>query len=307
MRTGQLHGQVRAALLDAFRRPGEMAIVVANAELGKSFANFLAVPGTTYEEAVFNLLDWVEAQDQLTRLLRAASRENSGNLKLRAVVGHLAPLESKYAALRPDLSFGEAERIVLRGITFEDAGIWLDRLGRMRRAVCRVELQPPLESVAGYGTGYLVAPDVVMTAFHVAAPFWKDTARARGVRFRFDFETGITGVGSSGGTEHKLAMAITSPAAEPDRKHPWQCLASPEPDLDFALIRLDRFAAEDVVDAAPREFLKLTSRPFQVNDPMLILQHPAAAPLKLSFGVVQGPVTPNRVLYKVNTEPGSSG
>ena len=59
--------------------------------------------------------------------------------------------------------------------------------------------------------------------------------------------------------------------------------------------------------AAARGFLTLTAHSFNPTDPILILQHPNAAPLKLSFGAVERPDPPNRVLYEVNTEGGSSG
>src|SRR5262249_17856501 len=42
--------------------------------------------------------------------------------------------------------------------------------------------------------------------------------------------------------------------------------------------------------------------------PLIILQHPSAAPLKLSIGSVVDPAAaPNRVSYTANTEPGPSG
>ena len=68
----------------------------------------------------------------------------------------------------------------------------------MRRAVCRVEPQPENESIAEFGTGYLVAPDVVMTNFHVAEKFWDDQAKAGRVVLRFDYEKKASGVSVSG-------------------------------------------------------------------------------------------------------------
>jgi hypothetical protein len=308
MQTGSLKQTTREALLDAFRRPGEMSIVVSNAGLKTSFTNYLAVPGTTYEEAVFNLLEWVESQSQLIPFLQAAGQENNGNPKLRVVLSKLEPLEKQYHALRPDLPLGEAERIVLKGVAFEDAAVWLAQLTRMRRAVCRVEPQPQAESLAGYGTGFLVAPDVVMTNFHVAEAFWDNPAKTKRVKLWFDFETEATGVGVSKGTEHTLALEwLAKPATGDEPKHPWQCLSSPVAHLDFALLRLAKPAGDETVDGSTRGFLQLTARAFNATDPILILQHPAAAPLKVSFGAVEEPVPPNQVLYKVNTEGGSSG
>ena len=60
---------------------------------------------------------------------------------------------------------------MLDGVSFEDAAVWLAQLTRMRRAVCRSRATAQAESIEGFGTGYLVAPDVVMTNFHVAEAF----------------------------------------------------------------------------------------------------------------------------------------
>jgi hypothetical protein len=165
-----------------------------------------------------------------------------------------------------------------------------------------------VESIAGFGTRYLVAPDVVMTNFHVAESFWANPAKAKRVKLRFDFESQTTGVGVSEGTEYALALEWpTKPTKGDEWKHPWQCMSSPQAELDFALLRLAKPSGDETVDGGVRGFLQLTARAFNATDPILILQHPAAAPLKLSFGAVEGPVPPNRVLYKVNTEGGSSG
>src|SRR5262245_49556126 len=102
MKTGPLKTQVRAALLDAFRKPTQMEIVVSDADIGITFPEFLAVPGTPYSSAVYSLLDEAEAQDKVVPLLQAARKANPGNPLLAAVMAQLAPLEAKYADLRPD-------------------------------------------------------------------------------------------------------------------------------------------------------------------------------------------------------------
>jgi len=286
-----------------------MEIVVSDAEIGTTFANFLAVPGTSYEAALFNLLDYVEAQNKLVPFLHAAHVRNSGNENLRKGLVNLSVLEARFAALRPDKSLGEAERIVLKGLTFEDAAVWISTLAKLRRAVCRVEPQPATESIGGYGTGYLVAPDVVMTNFHVAEKFWDDRTKAGRVVLRFDYEKSAAGVSVWGGTAFKLATAWRGPGgpSEAQEARPWQVLSSSRSDLDFALLRLDRPAGDDTVDGGRRDFLKLTARSLNPTDPILILQHPNAAPLKLSFGAVEMLDPPNGVLYRVNTDGGSSG
>jgi Trypsin-like peptidase domain/Effector-associated domain 1 len=311
MQSGELRDELREALLDAFRVPGEMKIVVDRADLGVSFANFLAADGIAYDAALFNLLQWVDAQDKMLPLMNSAGRKAPGNRKLREVSVKLADLESRFSELRPVGTFGEAERIVLKGVKFEDVGPWIDRLATMRRAVCRIEPQPETDSIEGYGTGFLVAPDIVMTNYHVASSFWSGKERAERVRIRFDYESAVPGDSSFHGTEHELAITVSQSADVADEleKSPWQVAFSPEGavGLDFALLRLARPAGDDLVRGAKRGFLKLTSRRFLSTDPILILQHPAAEPMKLSFGAVEKSDPPSHVEYKVNTEGGSSG
>jgi Trypsin-like peptidase domain/Effector-associated domain 1 len=305
MQSGKLRDDVRKALLDAFPNPGEMKIVVDYAEIGVQFVNFLASEGATYESGIFGLLQWVDAQDQLLPLMNAASHKNQGNPKLRQVRAKLADLESRFRALRPTETFQEAERLVLKGVKFEDVGPWIDRLGLIRKAVCRIEPQPESKSLNGYGTGFLVAPDVVMTNYHVAKSFWLGKIPADRVRVRFDYEADVPGGPGATGIEYELANTGGQSAGT----SPWQICCSPDDasGLDFALLRLARPAGEDLVRGVKRGFLKLTARPFSATDPILILQHPVAEPLKLSIGAVENSDPPSHVLYQVNTEGGSSG
>lgn len=313
MHTGNIKVELLNAIQSAFRRPYEIDLVASSADLKKSLSDFLAVPGTPYDQGLFNFLEWIESQNLLVRFLRAARRTNPGNEALGRMIAKFVGLESSFNALRPlapdgrSLSFEEAEGLVFRGVTFENVGPWLDFLGKIRHAVCRIEPQPAKVGLAGYGTGFLVAPDVVMTCFHVAAPFWTDPIRAKQVRVRFDYETAVDGIGTGEGQEYALRgewLAGTEPNSRCSQ--PWQCIHSSEEHLDFALLRLNKRAAVDSGGGGARSFLTLTARMFHPADPVMILQHPAAEPLKLSFGAVIE-MEPHRVRYKVNTQGGSSG
>src|SRR5262249_50888993 len=78
--------------------------------------------------------------------------------------------------------------------------------------------------------------------------------------------------------------------------------------LDYVLVRL---AARVTDFPAPggtaREYIRPTAHDFTQNEPVVILQHPMAAPLKLAFGTVVVAADGNGVTYSANTEPGSSG
>ncbi len=310
MQSGVMRDEVVEALRAAFPDPGDMARVVGLADIGISFDDYRTAVGTTYRQALNALIsNHADPQDQLLTLLRAARQKNPINEKLRTVMSRLADLEGRFAALGPNKTLGEVERIVLKGVTFEDVGVWIDKLKMKRRAICRVEPQPQAETIAGFGSAFLVAPDVVITNFHVARSFWDDEAKARRVVFRFGYEADSAGVKVSDGVEYKLATGWRDPATSDARqaRRPWQVLSSPEDKLDYALLRLDKPAGTDRVDGTERGFLTLSSWRIGEDDPLLILQHPSAAPLKLAIGAVVRPDPPSHVYYKVNTEGGSSG
>src|SRR5262249_3290208 len=144
----------------------------------------------------------------------------------------------------------------------------------------------------GYGSGFLVAPRVVMTNYHVMEDI-VNHHRDAATMVRFGYELGMDGKKQPGRAFH-LA-------------DPWLLAWSPVKDFDYALIRLDA-ASEDsshVEDA--RHFLPLKDHAFVKDEPLIILQHPAAKLLKLAFGVVVEPEDGPCVSYTVNTEGGSSG
>lgn len=227
----------------------------------------------TMPAVVFELVQAAIARGRVTELVLGAAAARPGNAALRTVASRFT-----LAAAEP----AELERIVVRSAQFQNAAQWLDRLARLRSAICRCEPQP--QSKDGYGTGFLVAPDLVMTNFHVAQLLTGPAAR-----IRFDFEL------SPGGHEQ--------PGLEVKVAADGLVAMSPVNELDYALVRLDR----RVTDGHPREVISPSAHSFSENEPLVILQHPVAEPLKLAFGVVVKPVDGDGVTYTVNTEGGSSG
>ncbi len=289
--SGEDRQRIRDALLDAFPSPGQLTIVVSNADMGTSFAD-VSFGATSYEEGIQRLLVWTEGQNRLMKLLKAAADGAPDNPDLAAVT----TLSTRYAAHRPDKSFGDAERILFKNVGFQNVGQWLNDLDALRRRVCRIEPQPQNEGIGGYGTGFLIAPHVVITNDHVASGsqdepgFWNDSERATRVVCRFDYEYKADGKPTAG-TAYRLAAD-------------YQILRSPISELDFALLKLSTRPGD-----APRGFITPTAHTFETSEPLLILQHPMAEPMKLAFGSLlandQWPA--NRILYAVNTDGGSSG
>jgi len=54
---------------------------------------------------------------------------------------------------------GEPEQIVVKGVTFENAGQWLEKFARLRRAISYFE--PATVSLKGFGSAFLIAPDMI--------------------------------------------------------------------------------------------------------------------------------------------------
>ncbi len=275
---GPFQKKIRLALLDGFPQLDELRIFVEET-LGERLQN-ISLAGNM-QALVFDLIGWARARGRLTELVIGAAADRPGNPKL----GELAA-RFRFA----DAEVGENERIVLQSVPFENVSEWLGKMTRSRAAVGRFEPQPEPD-ISGYGSGFLVGPDVLMTNYHVVKDL--PPGEPGTVVVRFGFEVG-TGGAVAKGRECRLARD-------------WLLASSPEDRLDFALVRLAERAGEDVVEGGKRGFLKPVVHTFAKDQPLIILQHPAAKPLKLALGSVIEPSVGPRVTYNVNTEGGSSG
>lgn len=298
---------LRSALIKALPLPGELGLAVRDANLRDPAGDIQITfdmfqqPGVILPVAIDNLLAWIAANDYVCQFLDTPKIRNSRNPQLQQVLARLTGLRKRVEALGgnpQEVPLGRLEKLVFRGFAFADAEQWLTGLGRLKRGVCRIEPQPATadpSSLAGYGTGFLIAPDVLLTNAHVTEPFFRDRDRAGRVRCRFGFEKQADGQLSMG-VEHAL--------------HPveWGVLQGKSGALDFGLLRLATPAGNDVVAGEPRGWFPLARRDCLPDEGLVILQHPQGTPLKLALGPVEEPDSgPVSVSYRVNTEPGSSG
>ena len=252
---GAKRRQIREALVEAFPLPKDLRMVTDEV-LNVPLQNITGI-NNDMVTMTFELLEWAQARGRLTELVIGAAAANPGAGPLKALADQFA-----FVAAAP----GEVERIVLKDVPFENIGQWLDRLSLQRRAVCRIEAQPPPD-FSGYGTGFLVADDVVMTNYHVIAPFIAGASSQ--VVLRFDYETDRDGVATSPGRACKLAAT-------------WLLIHSPVEELDFALVRLAEPAARDAVPAGQRGTLRPTRKLPGAGGPLIILQHPRGAAAEAS-------------------------
>jgi hypothetical protein len=259
-------------------------------------------------------------RSRVFRLIRAADSEG-WVLRLIGVARAARPRHAALQAVAAELGLGTApsslERVIMASVPFVDVGTWRARLGELEAQVCRVEIPAGLQ--ATIGTGFLVAPDLCLTNFHVVRPLIEQTADPGQTRLRFDYKRAADGTVVSDGTLFALAkdwlVAARPPSAVDDLADPGDQLPAPD-ELDFALLRVQDDpgeqavgGAENLPDAPKRGWVdRVGTDGFDPDNPLFLLQHPEGAPLKLAFGPSIGlNANATRLRHRVNTEPGSSG
>ena len=290
--------QLLTGLVDAFER-SELE-EISRTGLGTNLSEFVPENAATRQTAL-KLIRRAESRDMVDELVVAARELAPTNRLLQ----ELAIAYTLAVAPSPTL-----ERIIEQDDSF-DVVPWKERLGLLEGRVCSVEVP------GGGGTGFLVAPDLVMTNHHVVAPIVDGGAAAGSVKLCFDYKTGPDGKTVKPPVEVGLAdpwLLDSSPPSPLDEEPGAQGV--PEDDqLDYALIALERpFGDEPLAgiesEGPPRGWIGV---PHEADPPAtgavaLILQHPRGDPLKLAGNVVttlNGNGT--RLRYKVDTDEGSSG
>lgn len=187
-----------------------------------------------------------------------------------------------------------------------DVRVWLAHLSSLERRICRVE-----RDGGALGTGFLVGKNTVLTNWHVVESASEAGALSK-LSCRFDYSVTANGSRSPGSLINVVELVDSSPysaaekSARPDHPLPT------DQELDYALIRLASDEGVEVLEGVPRGWISL---PAEVDDlapgsPILILQHPDGAPMKLALdtdAVISTNENGTRLRYATNTEPGSSG
>lgn len=188
-----------------------------------------------------------------------------------------------------------------------DVRIWRDRLGAIERRVCRVDF-----GSNALGTGFLVGPDLVLTNWHVVER--SVNSGLGGLSCLFDYMSNAQGARPDGTRValHSDALVDSSPYSKAELTDRPDDPLPADDELDYALLRLERPIGAEPADGGPRGWLTLSADAGVPGpgDPLMILQHPDGAPLKLALDTqailaVNGNGT--RIRYATNTDPGSSG
>jgi hypothetical protein len=275
--------------------------------------------GTAFKKAIRELLIQLDKNGSLARFLAEILHRKPDRQDLVPVFAGLVPaavkidpgagpaLSLQRAGVRDDsvprIAFAPGlQRNVRPHLAMIEVREWLEGLANAEKRICRVEI-----GKNGAGTGFLVGPSTVMTNWHVIRKVLEPDSWTR-ISCRFDYLMLPDGSVQEGvriplGDKGILASSPASDAeltASPDEPPP----AADQ--LDYALLRL----AEPVGNQRGWVEIPETTIELPAGSPLIIAQHPLAAPMKLALdtdsiiGLVGNGL---RLRYHTNTEPGSSG
>jgi V8-like Glu-specific endopeptidase len=295
---------LRGAIETAYPDPDDLSLFV-DEELNENLA---AIATGNLRIKAFDLIQWARARGYLEDLILAIARDKPNRLDiqqfcakvLRQRVWLNAEIGDRSDSfLSPDLdAWGidpqaeQLESFFPRQFSYEaDVGLLRDGLD-CSSAVCKITFSD--RSPTASGTGVLIAPDLVLTNYHVLSR--QDNADLNAIARTAQIQFGY--ISTHFGQQPKVQvvkLAESNPVVS----------ASPIAELDYALIRI---APGTDFHAKPVR-LNSTAQ-LEPRSPLNILQHPEGEQLKVSLsnnGVVKINQSRGLVLYVNKTNPGSSG
>jgi hypothetical protein len=260
--------------------------------------------------AVFNeLIETAQHEGWDFDLILAASNGRPRNGKLRSIVDRLfVPASEPHLQKRLYESVPDLDPVLSRS-----------RQEALEPTVCVIEMRTNAGMMTG-GTGFLVAPDLVLTACHVMQPVID--GRADDVAVRFDYKR-LQGSQTSWGVYYKLHSdwPVASSPESPMDTRPDPPREPSRDELDFVLIRIDGSPGTDPIGAkvaepgAPtRGWVRLEeSAEYWPDSPLQILHHGQRPDgYALSLGIETRSIiglndNRTRLRHRTNTYDGSSG
>jgi hypothetical protein len=243
---------------------------------------------------VRRVIETADAEGWLQALVAAALEARPNNPRIQAVASAMG-VSTLASTPAPGL---EGDRLW-------NPSSWRRQLSPLEGQICRVEA-----GGRSFGTGFLIGPDLILTADFVLSDVIEHRIGTEDVIFRFDYKADASGDVVSRGTEFRL-------------KRRWLVARSPWKNelegLGYALISVDgspgvqpiggsTFEAETTL----RKWIELPPAPRlpQAAEGLMILHHPLGMPLKATMdakAVLGFSADRTRLYHSVNTEPGSSG
>ena len=291
--------RLREAILAAYPSSGDLQIFVEE----YLDENLAAIAGEgNLNHVVFNLIRWAIAKGHIETLILSLY-EDTQNPEIRSfckpvIQQHLklntnskpSHLLNHEFAWDGDIEDEELQAFLPIQYSLEaDVGQLLQGLN-WGKSVCRItHINRPSESA----TGVLIAPNLVLTNYHVLSLQETEDLAAIAQSLRFEF-----GYISSQGVH-----PVSSPASTVVPHQP-VIHASPVPQLDYVLLQVDT----DGVTVQPVSWRPQS--PLSPKSSLNILQHPDGERMKVSLsnnGVVKVDSVRGLVWYVNRTQGGSSG
>jgi len=260
------------------------------------------------------LMRQMDQEDKVMQLVSSARAERPGNPALREVEELLSLTFSPFAdvqdapGIQTNKDRASVESIIVAAAGFASADDFVSRLGQAEFQVCCISYSLP-GGQKTYGTGFLIANDLVLTNHHVieyaCAPMLPFTLSGNSIEVGFDYRTLTSPIEKA-----SLSEANWLVASDPMLR------ADSSKGLDYAILKLAsnmgaaRIGA--VSGAATRGYLSPVVHDPAPHEPVMILQHPfdvlagRASPMRLTIGFVTSS-DGIEIRHTANTLRGSSG
>ena len=239
------------------------------------------------KKITFDLIETAETEGWLFELLQGARKQNAGNQQL-------IEFEQSIGLAIREFDKEDLEAKIRSFDEFLSLHDWLPKLLDIEKQICRVEI-----ANSAYGTGFLVAPNIILTNYHVVEDVFKKNHSYSDISLRFDFKKLHSSRTDLEGTVYRLAKKwlVGYDTYETSKN------------LDYALLRLEQTPEKRGFINMP-EIKEGFSSNYRKNAPLFIVQHPEGSPLKLALdteSIIEMNEHQSRLYYKTITEPGSSG
>lgn len=218
------------------------------------------------------------------------------------------------------------ERMLNKQRGFVNPVLLFRRMGQIINSVCQISV-----ANKSNGTGFLISKNVVLTNYHVVEKVIDESPgySPDKVKLKFDFQSSADGGDTNPGVEFSLDQDWLVGASKYDnhdknvQTDDATLNANRSPNLlDYALLRVAGVPGEsEVTESVRRGFIRIPStgpdytEVFQTSSGIYIFQHPRdederILPLRVDHeqpANARMDVNQLRVIYDVNTTPGSSG